>query len=270
MKMRKENGIGFLAGRWPLDPDRATLVFLHGAGGSGNFWQAQVEGLSQQFNTVALDLPGHGRSEGDGHESIEGYAAAVAGFIQTTAIPKPIPCGFSMGGAICLQILLDYPGLAGAGILVNTGASMKVGQTIFDRIEKDYDEFVEFLSSLAAFPDTDPKVLRLFKEDLFHTQAGITRGDFHACNNFDIRDRLAPIGVPVLIVTAENDKLTPAHYGDVLEEGIHHTSREHILEAGHIVPLEKPDEINRVILRFLDQRELSETYIRIMQERGKI
>jgi pimeloyl-ACP methyl ester carboxylesterase len=258
MEMRKKNGIDFLTGRWPLDPDRATLIFIHGAGGSGHFWRAQVEGLCQRLNTIALDLPGHGRSEGDGHESIEAYAAAVAGFIQTTAIPEPIPCGFSMGGAICLQILLDYPQQAGAGILINSGATMKVGQTIFDRIENDYDGFVEFIGSLAAFPDTDPNVLRLFKADLHHTQTGITMGDFHACNNFDIRDRLALIGVPVLIVTADDDKLTPAHYGDVLEKGIQHTSRKHILEAGHIVPLEKPDEINRVILQFLEQAKLSD------------
>ena len=48
MIVRKINGIGYMAAKWPLDPARATLVFIHGAGGSGDFWQAQVEGLAGQ------------------------------------------------------------------------------------------------------------------------------------------------------------------------------------------------------------------------------
>jgi pimeloyl-ACP methyl ester carboxylesterase len=256
MEIHRANGIGFLTGRWPLDPDRATLLFIHGAGGSGNFWQHQIEGLSHRFNTVALDLPGHGKSDGDGHERIAGYAAAVADFISTISMPMPFICGFSMGGAICLQFLLDYPEKVRAGIIVNSGATMKVGQRIFDRIENDYAGFVDFIGSLAAFPTTGPDVLRLFKDDLSHTRAGTTRGDFLACNRFDIRDRLASIDLPVLVMTSEGDKLTPAKYGDVLEQGIQHARREHLLKAGHIAPLEKPDNVNRAILQFLEQAEM--------------
>ena len=64
MEARKINGIGYTAAKWPLDPAKATIVFIHGAGGTGNFWQAQVEGLAGRANTVAIDLPGHGTSDG--------------------------------------------------------------------------------------------------------------------------------------------------------------------------------------------------------------
>jgi pimeloyl-ACP methyl ester carboxylesterase len=258
MQARKINGIGYLTGNWPLDRHKSTIVFIHGVGGSGLFWQFQVEGLCHQFNTIALDLPGHGRSDGDGQKDIEGYAAAVAGFIKTTAIPTPIPCGFSMGGAICQQVLLEYPDQARAGILINTGATMPVGRTIFERIENDYNGFIDFITSLAAGPNTDPDISSIFKDGFFQVQAKTTYVDFSACNNFDVHKRLASIGVPVLVITSESDKLTPAHYGDILEQKIQHTSREHILGAGHIAPLEKPDKINQVILRFLDQTEFSE------------
>ena len=46
MLEREMNGIGYLAGDWPLDPEKSTIVFIHGAGGSSIFWQAQVEGLA--------------------------------------------------------------------------------------------------------------------------------------------------------------------------------------------------------------------------------
>jgi len=80
MLERETNGIGYLAGDWPLDPEKSTLVFIHGAGGSGAFWQAQIKGLSSRVNTLAIDLPGRGRSIGDGRQTIAGYAEDVAGF----------------------------------------------------------------------------------------------------------------------------------------------------------------------------------------------
>ena len=65
-------------------------------------------------------------------------------------------------------------------------------------------------------------------------------------------DRLSSIAVPVLVVTAEEDKLTPHHYGEALGNSINNATRTHILDAGHIVAAEKPDEMNMSILKFLD------------------
>ena len=66
MEHRRSKGIGFITGRWPLDPRKSTIVLIHGAGGSSVFWQAQVEALAERVNTVAIDLPGHGQSHGSG------------------------------------------------------------------------------------------------------------------------------------------------------------------------------------------------------------
>ena len=57
MEQGSAGGIGYLAGCWPPDPAKSTLFFIHGAGGSSLFWQAQVEGLAQRVNTIALDRP---------------------------------------------------------------------------------------------------------------------------------------------------------------------------------------------------------------------
>ena len=73
---------GFIAGKWPLDPVKSTIVLIHGAGGSSFFWQAQVEALAERVNTVAIDLPGHGQSDGSGYDRVEDYARSVANFID--------------------------------------------------------------------------------------------------------------------------------------------------------------------------------------------
>jgi pimeloyl-ACP methyl ester carboxylesterase len=76
--------------------------------------------------------------------------------------------------------------------------------------------------------------------------------DFRACDRFDSRAGLSSISVPVLIITSEEDKLTPAKYGEFLEKNIQKAQLVHIMDAGHIVSVEKRDEVNSLVLDFLD------------------
>lgn len=244
------HGIGYRAGDWPPDPSKSTIIFLHGAGGSGLFWRAQVEGLAARVNTIALDLPGHGRSEGPGCNLIEDYSRTVTDFIKALNVANPVLCGISMGGAIVQQILLDSPYLVKAGILVGTGCTMKVAPFIFENIEKDYPAFATLLTKLAASKSTDRRLVQPFQEDLAKCVPEVTYGDFSACNSFDISDRLASIKAPVLVLTAEDDKLTPPAYGEFLSTHIARASRVHLMNAGHIAPMEIPDQVNRVIIEF--------------------
>jgi pimeloyl-ACP methyl ester carboxylesterase len=256
MEERTIDGIGYTTGGWPLDSAKSTIIFIHGAGGSSAFWQAQVHGLAKRANTVAVDLPGHGRSERIGKNKIEDYARVIAELMRKINLPKPIPCGLSMGGAITQQLLLDYQDQVKAGILISTGAKLKVAPAIFESIEKDYSGFVDMIGKFAASQRTDPKLLQPFKEETARCKPETTDGDFRACNDFDVMERLSSIDVPVLVVTAEDDMLTPPKYGEALEKGIKHAIRVHIPEAGHIVPVEKPDEVNKAIMEFLDQTGL--------------
>lgn len=256
MLERETNGIGYLAGDWPLDPEKSTLVFIHGAGGSGAFWQAQIKGLSSRVNTLAIDLPGRGRSIGDGRQTIAGYAEDVAGFLNEIDIQTPIICGLSMGGAIAQQMLLAYPKRLKAGILIATGAKMEVAPAFFETIEKDYKAFTGWLSKICVSKKTDPHKADPFREDLLRCRPEVTINDFRACDRFDVVDQISAINSPVLVVTAEEDKLTPPKFGEFLEKEIKNASRVHIMDAGHIVPIENPDEVNKTITKFLDQTGL--------------
>ena len=253
MQERTEQGIGFIAGKWPLDPESTTLVFIHGAGGSRLFWKSQVEELRQHANTLAIDLPGHGISQGEGKDKIEDYAQVVIKFIRAIDAPNPIPCGLSMGGAITQQILIDHYNQIKAGILISTGAKLKVASVIFETIENDYHGFVEMIGKIAASEKTDPNLLLSFKEETANCKSEITYGDFQACNRFDVTQLLGSIKMPTLVLTAEDDQLTPPKYGVFLEQNIQQAVREHILDAGHVVPIEKPAEVNKAIIEFLDK-----------------
>lgn len=253
MEEREIVGVGFVAGSWPLDTEKSTIIFIHSSGGSAIYWKAQVQGLSERVNTVAVDLPGHGRSGKNGKNTIEDYTQTVVEFIDAADIPHPIPCGLSVGGAIVQQLLLDFSKQFEAGILIGSGAKLKVLPMIFEAIEKDYHGFVEMLCKLAASEKTAPEVIQPFREDLQKCDPRVAFGDFQACNRFDVVDRLAEISVPVMVISAQDDKLTPPKYADFLESAIPNATRAHILDAGHIAPVEKPREVNQAIIEFLDR-----------------
>ena len=256
MKELFEAGLAFKANTWPLDSRKPTLFFIHASGFSSIIWDNQLKGLGDRTNAIALDLPGHGRSLGEGYQTIPEYTHTVMDFISRLNPPRPIPAGLSMGGAITLQLLIDHPDRFPAGILLCTGARMKVTPIIFEPIEKNYPAFVESFKQFAISPKTDPAIIQPILDDNLKCLPSVVYGDYQACDRFDVRDRLHEIKAKVLVVSSEDDLLTPPKFGEFLANNIKNARRVHIMDAGHLLPVEKPDELNRAIIAFLDQAGL--------------
>ena len=252
MERRTSRDVAFTCGRWPLDPKRSTLVFIHGAGESSLLWDAQVEGLKDRVNTIALDLPGHGRSGGSARQTVPDYAAVMVDFITAIAAPSPIPCGLSMGGAIVQQLLLDHADRFRAGIIVSSGARLRVLPSLFDMIAQDFPAYVEMVDRLGFSEKTAAAVKQPFLEEHLKARPEVARGDFKACDRFDVIARLSTIRVPVLVISAADDTLTPPKYAEFLAQHIPASRRAHIPGAGHFVPIEKPQAVNAAIAEFLD------------------
>ncbi len=251
MENLKLGQFGFISGRWPLDPNKPTLVFIHGSAMTGIFWKLQIEPLAEFANTVAIDLPGHGDSQDPGSDNIPAYARAVMEFIDQIEAPLPIPCGLSLGGAIALELLIENTNRFSAGILINTGAKLRVNPAIFKTIEKDYSIFVDTICKVAISEKSDTETLRPEIEACTKCSQEIALGDFRACDNFDVINKLKIIEAAVLVLTASDDKLTPVKYGNFLGENIKNAHVANIEEAGHLSPMEKPDEVNKFISEFL-------------------
>ncbi len=249
----KAKNLAFLAGRPGARADAPTVVFLHGSGQAGAFWQRQLEDLGASANTVAVDLPGHGRSDPPALESVAAYAAAVAAFIRECGFARPIPCGLSLGGAIALQMLLDYPQALAGGILIGTGARLRVHPEIFDLMARDYPGFAALTGPLAASPATPAAALAPVEALTAACPPEVTAADYRACDRFDVMGRLAEINLPVLVICGAEDKLTPVKYSDYLVEQIGGARRCIVPRAGHLAPLEQPEAVNAAIREFVEQ-----------------
>src|ERR1043165_6688437 len=88
----------------------SPVVFLHGAGGSGQLFAKQFQALRHRFRSYFLDLPGHGKSPPILKPDISNYARALESWISDLKTPVTV-VGHSMGGAIALELAVRRPAL---------------------------------------------------------------------------------------------------------------------------------------------------------------
>ena len=112
-------------------------------------------------------------------------------------------------------------------------------------------QVIEMLVSFAISKKSDTAPLRPLIQKVSRCSPQVALGDFQACDAFDAIEKLNAIKVPVLVLTAEDDLLTTVKYGAFLKERIKTAEHVHIAAAGHLSPIEKPDQINGAILDFI-------------------
>ncbi len=234
--------------------NRLPVILLHGAGGNHLSWPPQIRRLAGE-TIYALDLPGHGQSEGIGRQSIEAYADDVILFMQSLKIRAAVIVGISMGSAIALTLALKYPKKVKALALLGGGAKMRVAQTILETAgtPNTFESAVDFINANCFSETAQPNLIELSKQNMLKMRPPVLLGDFLACNEFNVFDQLEKINIPALIVCGAEDKMTPQKFSESLRAGIT-KSTLHVLEhAGHMVMAEKPDQVADLLKQFLDK-----------------
>ena len=229
------------------------LALIHGAGGSAELWQPQLDGLADIARVVAPDLPGHGPLGGRGKPSVAAHAEWLGAFLETLGEEPPVLVGHSMGGAVAQIFALARPaGLAGL-ILIGTGARLRVLARIVDLLRQHPGEGQSLIRDLSFGAAAPRECVDLVDRVLREGVPLVTFGDYLACDRFDVRDRIAGIRTPTLVVTGAEDRLTPLRYGRFLAERIPGARLLEIPGAGHFPQLEQPVAVNAAIRGFLTE-----------------
>lgn len=251
LKALESAGIGFEAGFKKLRENRPTLVMVHGAGGSAQAWRNQVHLLKASINTLAIDLPGHGKTAGTARGTIDGYARWLTEILETFFPEPPFLMGHSMGGAIVQRAAVAKPALMKGIILVGTGPRLGVAPAFLDGLLNNFDNIVDTVMGCAYAPGADQRLLTEGAALLREAGSGVVHGDFMACNLFDMRDRIAEIALPTLILCGEKDQLTPPALSEKLKKSIEGSRIDVIPTAGHMVMIESPKAFNQCVLDFI-------------------
>jgi pimeloyl-ACP methyl ester carboxylesterase len=204
----------------------------------------------------ALDLPGHGRSKGQGRTRIEDYRDVILAWADAIGLGKFVIAGHSMGGAIAQTFALKHPEMLKGMILVATGARLRVHPKILDGIRTDMNAVGEMLMDWAYGQKATPEQKRQFLKQFNSVDQDVMYGDWAACNVFDIRDQLAHIDIPTLVISGSMDVMTPEKYGRYMAENLPNADFALIEGGGHMLMIEQPQMVINAIRGFLDQLPL--------------
>jgi pimeloyl-ACP methyl ester carboxylesterase len=233
--------------------NRPPVILLHGAGGIHLSWPPQIRRLAGE-KVYAPDLPGHGKSEGAGRQSIDEYADDVIAFMKEMKIHEAVIVGHSMGSAVALTLALKHPKqVLGLGLL-GSGSKLRVSQTLLETVGNPnmFEAAVDMVNENCFSADAPQNLLELSRRYMLGMRPPVLSGDFLACNEFDVTSQLGKINVPTLIICGAEDRMTPVKLSELLQNGIVN-SQLHILEnAGHMVMLEQPNEIADLLKKFID------------------
>ncbi len=141
-----------------LDKSRLSIVFIHGSGGDSQDWRFQLDDLGSLVNALAIELPGHGQSEGPSESTVAGYADWVRSFVETLDLQKVMIVGCSLGSAITQFLALEsLPRVSAIG-LVGAGARLKVHRMILDGLLENGANALASLAGYCLSDNPDPRV----------------------------------------------------------------------------------------------------------------
>ena len=232
---------------------RPTILLLHAFPLDARMWESQRRALETAgHDVVAPDLPGAQPDTGFG-----AWAERVLGEVEHDFIPV----GISMGGYLTFELWRRAQTRVPALVLADTRATADTPeqrQARDDAIrvlgEDGFEPFWDGLAPKLFSAGADPEVVaqaRALAEEQEIT--ALVAALMTLRDREDSTPTLATIDVPALVVVGEEDALTPPSDAAELEDGIRLARLVRMAGAGHLTPIERPEEFNEALLAFLDE-----------------
>jgi 3-oxoadipate enol-lactonase len=256
----------------PTSP-AAAIVLLHGLGGSRISWEPQLAGLSLDHRVIAWELPGYGDApplaETDGRPldlTFPLLADAVAAFVDDVVGPLGSAVhlvGISFGGMIAQYAAAAHPERFASMTLLATSPKFGLDGTEpaawraarlapLDAGQEPVDFASAVLAHLAG-PHISDAALDGQRAAMARVSGAALRRSIDCLVTHDSRALLPTIVVPTLCLVGELDEETPADYGRALSAGIPGASLVVVPDAGHLLNVEAPDHVNRLIAAHVEQ-----------------
>jgi pimeloyl-ACP methyl ester carboxylesterase len=249
-----------------------TVVMIHGnAGGVEDFEFGVTDLLSRQYRVVAIDRPGHGRSDRPTGRAatVEYQAQLLHQTLLRLGITQPILVGHSWGSALALAYALRYPNEASAMVLLapaaypNNGTNGLLRMTIKAPVVGDLSlllgksimghRMLKRDLARAFYPQTVPDdYLKIASSSwLGRKQLKAYLEDEWALNDSlkEMSKRYSEIHIPVVIVTGDEDKIvSPQENAYRLHAAIPQSRMVELKDTGHQIPVTDPGSISAALM----------------------
>ncbi|MBD9424153.1 alpha/beta hydrolase [Pseudomonas sp. PDM15] len=240
------------------------VLLVHGLGSSIQDWEYQMPHLLENRRVLAIDLRGHGRS-GKPRErySMAGFAADVAALIEHLGLPQVHLVGISMGGMVGFQLGVDRPELLRSLTIVNSAPEVRAKSAADWWMLAKRWTLSRLLSMQTIgqglgrilFPHPEQAELRAKIEQRWpENDKRAYLASLDAIIGWSVRERLAAITCPTLVVTADRDYTSVASKEAYVRE-LPNARLVVIERSRHATPMDQPQRFNAVLDEFLAQVE---------------
>lgn len=245
----------------PFDPSRPVMVFIHGAGLDHTCWQLQSRWFAWHgWSVLAVDLPGHGQSEGPPCDQIAGMVTFVEALLAAAGAPRAALVGHSMGAIIALEAAAKRADMVSHLALLGSASSMPVHPNLLRDARENpavaYDTMTGWCHSPPAKlgGNTAPGLwLTGGSRALFgHSPEGALAVDLAACNAWPGgAEAAARVQCPTLFLSGANDVMTPARKAAELAKLIPQSKSVTLAGCGHMMMSEQPDAVLDALIAHL-------------------
>jgi pimeloyl-ACP methyl ester carboxylesterase len=243
------------------DPARSTVLFVHGAGMDRSVWPLQARHFAYRgWNSLAVDLPGHGRTGGELLPSIAAMAEWLADLIQALRVPAVHLVGHSMGALIALDLAARHPDRIARVALLGAAPRMPVHPALLEAAARPEPLAAGLICDWGFGPAGHfgghkapgswmlGHALRL----LGASSGPRLHTDLAACNAYqDGLQAAARLRCPTLVLAGAADRMTPARQGAKLAEAVKNAQLVTLPACGHMMMVEQPDATLDALVAFL-------------------
>lgn len=245
--------------------DRKSIIFVHGFPYDHHMWNSQIKEFSKTHYCVSYDNRGLGESTiEDGQFTIEQFVDDLEKIIDDLKLNRPVLCGLSMGGYVSLRAMERVQNKFSGLILCDTKSEADDNQGKLNRAAAiqqinsgKYDEFIEtFVRNCFGdkfVNENNNKYREVVNRSKKNTPLGVKGCLLAMAGRTETTEDLSKINIPTLVICGSEDKLSPPNAMKPMAEKILNSKFVLIEEAGHMTPIEKPDEVNSAIKNFLSQ-----------------
>lgn len=250
-------------GGGPAEVEGSRVVLVHGAGMDHTVWRYQTRALAHSGRVAyAVDLPGHGRSEGEPLPDIEALGRWLIGLLDALEVERAVLIGHSMGSFAVLESSIAAPDRIKGLILLGTGDAMPVHPALMAAASAGDHLAVELIVAWSHTgsgrfgSNADPGSwqqgtgARILERGLGRSLAV----DLQACHGYDAGAVAASVAVPTWIITASDDRMTPPAAARRLLEAIP-GAVDSTVPAGHFALLDCPRLVQVEIVKGLEHFE---------------
>ena len=240
------------------------LLFVHGFPLDHTMWSAQIDYFSRQFQVIAPDLRGFGKSSSaDDMVTMKEFAEDLAAILDELKIDMPVHfCGLSMGGYIAWQFWQHHSQRLKSLILCDTKATAdseearEVRRATSEQVLSDGSAFLaEGMPTKLFSPNTfekNPQLIEQTQEVIRKTSAqAIAAASLGMAERPDMVDQLSKIETPALVIVGEDDAISTSQEMREISQQMQNAQFIEIPKAGHMAPLEQPALVNQAIEQFL-------------------